>query len=299
MSEQYSTPPAAPAARPRRLLPLVLIGIGLLVLVSNAGPLGSMLWSVLWPIGLVAVGVDLITEGRQRRRIGISALLSLVVLAPLIGGARLMDGGSAELRNDMRGGAESHLALGDVDRVRAEIHQMAGELEIGALPDDSSAVVRINDEGRIKSRVVEDRIGELDVTTREHWGGDVELQLTRGVPLDLTIDLAAGSAKPLNFEELQLEKLDLKLRTGEAEVLLPERGVMDVMVSGDVGSVQIRVPEELPAQIILESGIGETEYDEDRFREENGVLVSEGYSAEAPNRATIRINNSVGEIEIK
>lgn len=299
MSEQSTSTSARPRVRPRRHLPLVLIGIGLLVLVSNVGPFGSVLWSVLWPVGLIAVGVDLITEGRQRRRIGLSALLGVVALAPLVGGARFVDAGRAELRNIGTGRSEPRLALADVDRLRAQIRQTAGELEIEALPDDSAEVARVDREGRISSYATAERIGVLDVTTRDQWGGDVELQLTRGVPLDLTIDIAAGSAKPLNFENLQLEKLDLTLRTGEAEMRLPDRGVMDVTVSGGVGRIEIDVPDELPARIIVESGIGEIEYDEDRFQTQNGELISEGYSAEAPSRATIRIKNAIGEIEIK
>lgn len=300
MSEQDRSTPAKAGLLPRRHLPLVLIGIGLLILVSNAGPFGSVLWSVLWPVGLIAVGVDLITEGRQRRRIGLGALLGVVALTPLIGGARFVDRGRAEFQNFGRPAAAERVELADVDRVRAQIRQTAGDLQIEALPDDSSEVARVDREGQINSYTTEDRIGVLDVTTNQRWGmGDLDLRLTRRVPLDLTVDLAAGSAEDLDLRHLQLEKLDLTVRAGDAGVRLPDQGVMDINVSGGVGSVEIDVPNDLPTQIIVDPGISEMEYDRDRFQEQNGALVSEGYSAEAPNRATIRISNSVGEIEIK
>lgn len=286
--------------RSRRNLPLVLIGIGLLILIANAGTLGSILWSVVWPIGLIAVGIDLITEGRDRRRIGIGALLGVLVLSPLIGGAQLVDQGRERVEIANRPGGEQRLGLVDVDRVRAQVRQTAGSLRIEALDEDSQDAARVEHAEQQLDYRIEDRIAILEIAPDQGWGGgELDLRLTQRVPLDLTIDVAAGSASPLDFEELQLERLDLTVNAGEAEVKLPDHGVMDVTVAGGVGSIEIEVPDDLNARIEIDSGIGEAEYDEDRFQEQDGVLLSNDYDAESPNHATIRITSSASRIAIK
>jgi hypothetical protein len=297
MSEDYSSTSSATRPRSRRHLPILLIVFGVLILAANAGPVGSVLWSVAWPIGLIAVGIDLITEGRQRRRIAVGALVGMIALTPLIGGARWINAGRAQLQ----GGADApSLALQNVDRVQARVTQPWGDLHIEALPDDSPDVARVDREGLVESYTTDDRIGMLEVSPgRQLRGDELNLELTRRVPLDLTIDLATGSDRELNLEELQLEKLNLNVQAGDATVKLPRRGVMDINISGLVSDLEIEVPDDLPARIVVDSTISDIEYDEDRFREEDGVLVSNDYNDSAPNRATINISTGAGDIEIK
>lgn len=297
MPEEYRS---STVGRPRSKLPLLLVGLGLLILTAKAGPFGSALWSVAWPIVLIAFGIDLITEGRQRRRIGVAALLGMVVLGPVVGGARFVDSAGPGADGPRQAGMQPELVLRDVDRLRAQITQTAGTLSIRALSQSSENVASVGRDGQINSYTTEDRTGVLEVAPGGSWhGGDLDLRLTRRVPLDLTVDVAAGSAEPLDFEDLQLEKLNLTVRAGQAEIKLPERGVIDVTINGGIGNVEIEVPDELAARIELASSIGDAEYDEDRFQNQDGVLLSQGYSEDAPNRVTIHVTNSAGNIEIK
>ena len=103
----------------------------------------SALWDVLWPVALIAFGIDLITEGRQRRRIIRGSVIGLLVLGPLVTGAEWIERG----RQPLVGNAPPPLvALGDVDRVEATVKLTAGNLRLEALPDDSEAIANVEQE---------------------------------------------------------------------------------------------------------------------------------------------------------
>lgn len=296
MAEEIKPAPVR-SGHKNRTIALVLIGIGALILLSNIGALSAALWSLIWPLGMLAVGLDLITQGRQRRRITIYALAALVLLTPLIAGSQLLDRDRGGFQRRER---VEQFALADVDRVRATIAQTAGDLEIEALRDRDTDVVQVSSDGAVTSYTTQGRVGVLEIAPDTRWGvGDLDVELTPNVPLDLRIDVAAGSADPLDFRGLQLERLDLTLGAGDTSLILPERGAMEITVNGTIGEIEITIPDELAARVEVQTDLGELDYDEDRFRSEDGVLISENYRDDAPNRATIRINAGPGEVTIK
>ncbi|MBC7250601.1 MAG: hypothetical protein H5T62_09990 [Anaerolineae bacterium] len=66
--------------------PLMLIGVGVVLLLANLGYLPWQAWSVLWrlwPLLLVALGIDLLIG----RRSVLGAIISAVLILLLIGGA--------------------------------------------------------------------------------------------------------------------------------------------------------------------------------------------------------------------
>ena len=85
---------------------------------------------------------------------------------------------------------------------------------------------------------------------------------------------------------------------GNAEVKLPNAGVMDVTVDSGGGNVSIEVPDDLAVQIQADASFGNVEVDE-RFQQQNNMYISEGYSDSAPNRAIIRISTTAGNIRIR
>jgi predicted membrane protein len=127
---------------------------------------------------------------------------------------------------------------------------------------------------------------------------NLELEMTRDVPLDLTLELGAVDATPLDFEDIKLEKLDLTLGAGRAEITLPDEGVMDITISGVAGEVELEVPDDLAARIEATASVGNIDVD-DRFQLQDGVYVTEDYSDEAENRATIRVTTTAGNIVIR
>jgi predicted membrane protein len=110
--------------------------------------------------------------------------------------------------------------------------------------------------------------------------------------------MGSGNIEPLDLEDIRLAKLVLQQSYGNAEIVLPGQGVMDVDIQNGFGNVEVEIPEDLAVRIEVESSVGNVEVDE-RFQLEDGAYVTANYDDDAPNRATIRITKTVGNIEIR
>ena len=131
MSEQ---PPFGPEAvaptRSRSHLAVVLVVVGLTILLAQINVLGAIVWSALLPIGMIAFGLDLLSDGRQRRRIVTGALLAAMVCAPLIGVGRAIERSDDAPRLVESGRASDLGSLAGVESVEARVALTAGNLSI-------------------------------------------------------------------------------------------------------------------------------------------------------------------------
>lgn len=288
------TPVAAPRHTNRNVA-LLLIAAGVLIVArQTSGLLGDAFWSVVWPLALIAVGADLVTEGQQRRRIMFGTLIGLVVCTPIVGGARFFDRQPAEHATRSTSGGSVGNVQG-IDQVEAKIDITAGNIGIHALPADSAAVAATAN-GEIDYDT-DDQAGQVAI--ERSWGDqNVQLDLTRQKPLDVEIDIGAGNAEALDFSDLQLKKLNLDLGAGNSEIMLPKQGVMEVDVSGAVGNVTLHIPDSLAARIEIDEGLGNLDVS-DRFQKQDDVYVTKNYQDDASNRATIKIDRGGGNITIR
>lgn len=294
MTEQRHSTPVQRSPRSRRNLALLLIGAGIIIFLSNTGVIGSAAWDVLWPLALVAVGIDLITSGQQRRRVVLGALIGAVVLIPLVSGARLLAPNDGPAPSEL---VESRIELTDVQRVQADISQTAGNLSIRPLPEDSPDLALLEEGGELQfSR--NGQVGQLRLDTAAWSGGDIDLQLTRRLPLELILSITAGNAEPIDLRDVQIQRLNLSVGGGNAEVRLPAQGVYEVNIDSVAGNVEIEVPSDVATRIQAESGFANIDVT-DRFQQQNGVYVSEDYNENAPNRVNIVVTASAGNIEIR
>lgn len=273
---------------------LLIVG-GAIILLYNSGALGSILFSTLMPIVLIAFGFDLLTEGVQRRRAMIGALLAAVVLTPLMAVAHFVEPErprpiSNSSRRDQIGNIEG------IDRVRAHVKLTAGQLSISSLSDGQDAVAAL-DSARSEEHTYrsDDRVGFFDVD--RPFADDLELSVTQRVPVDLEIEMGGGEAA-LDFEDIKLENLDVNLGTGRTEINLPDQGVMEINISGVAGEVELDVPDDLAARIEVSTQWSNVDVD-DRFQLQDGAYVTEDYSDNAENRATIRVTTTAGNIVIR
>lgn len=296
MSERYHMPTVEPP-RSRRGIALVLIGIGVAWLIGQTGVLHAALWSVLVPLLMLAVGIDLITAGGYRRRVITGALLAALVLVPLAMAAEWF--GTPEEPPRMEQAASGPIVLGarnDVERVRAEISQTAGNVTVRALGADSTDVARLAQGIDGAEFDVDDGVGELNIDTGG-WEGNIDLQVARDVPLDLSIDVDAGNADPIDLSETRLNTLDLRANAGNARVQLPAEGAMDVSIDARFGNVTIDVPRDLPATIVADARLGNIKLPE-RFRRQGDEYRTDGYNEDAANRVTIKVSASGGNITV-
>src|SRR4030067_1428909 len=73
--------------------PIILIGVGLVFLVTNLGMLSTSIWGVLlriWPVILIAMGIDLLIGRRSLigRMLALVLILAVLACGLWVGGGR-------------------------------------------------------------------------------------------------------------------------------------------------------------------------------------------------------------------
>jgi hypothetical protein len=281
-------------------LAIVLIAIGVVIMLMNFGALTwftTLRFLQLWPVVLIAVGVDLWTRGRYRLMVVLVALLAAVGLY-FSGGSLL--GTTRATTEQIEQGLES------ASRATVTITSSVSELRVTGLNDSNKLI-----SGKIDLAGGEKAIKQFsksgDVATyelRSEWsrGRAVNLRnhlwdlaLTTRVPLDLTIEAGVGRTT-LDLRDIQLSSLDINTGVGETTVNLAA-GSYKVNVNTGVGATTIRLPTDVAARVEIERGLGAVNVRGD-FDKDEDVYTSSDY-ATAENRIDLRVQGGVGAITIQ
>lgn len=287
--------------------PLILISIGLIFLLNNLGVLDWSIWAAiwrLWPILLVAAGLDILIGSR-------SALGSLIVLVLTVG---LLVGGVFLLAGDLgTGGAVSseliRQPLEGATEATVTVDPGIGWLRVSALPESAVLV-----DGQVALGMREGIEQDFAVaggkatyrlsTDRRSFGPTLgwddsrlwDLGLARDVPLALEVELGAGRAD-LDLTGLTVSDLNADMGVGRFEVVLPREGDYTARIDAAIGSVAVVVPEGLEVRVRASSPLGVRDLSDD-YRLQNGVYTSPGYDR-ADNRVDLEIELAIGKIEIR
>jgi hypothetical protein len=301
MTQQPGTP------KNTNYLPYILIVVGVLILIGNLGPgFGSVFRSIgsllnLWPIALIAVGVDLITAGKYRTIvIGAAVVIALVLLfVPSMGG-RMAGAGE---RQDVS------IPLEGASAVDVSIDMGVARLTLGSsstLADAVSGVVQPS--GGERFEMDSSRRGStLEVELRSRMtrgsfnlnvfgamdGGTWDLDLTERVPIDLEIDAGIGTSE-LDLRNVLLSGFDLDAGVGSVEATLPG-GDYAGSIDGGVGSITLRLPRGAPARIEVDTGLGGVSTGGD-FQRSGDVYTTANYDG---NGVRLSINAGVGQVRIE
>lgn len=292
----------------RALLPILLIAAGVLLLLGRAGLFD---WSLafgilqLWPLLLIAVGVDILTGGRFR---------AAVVIATVVVGAVLWQvpawspfgGTPAEVR-------AIEYPLDGARAAEIELHHGVGVLDVSALARGDGRLMA----GRLSTgrgeRVdvdyrVDGGVAELELSSEQRGtgfgfdGGRTErrwdLELARDVPIDLTIDTGVGEST-FALRQLTLTGLDLDAGVGEVRVELPTSGGYAADIDAGVGEVIVVIPTSVEASVEVETGLGGADV-QGAWIVDDGVYRTEGYaSASAGERIELDVSGGVGQLTIR
>jgi len=292
--------------------PVVLISLGVVFLLNNLGVVSWDIWYTLlqmWPILLVAIGIDLIFG----RRSGFFAAITAVVILAMFAGAFWLFGISGQVWS---GDQVSRSILQDAEGAESaevDISINVGELYIEALPEDSHLLI----DGEI-------RIGEYEtVTEKFHLVGDTatfsldtrgqqyhpgwifsegndpnkqwDLAINPDLPLDLRLDSGVGRSE-IDLTGMTLESVEIDTGVGEVVLTLPADGEYDVHLSGGVGQLVIRIPNEVGARISIDTGLGDSNISGD-FYYRNGYYYSDEYQ-DAEEKVEIYLDGGVGSIRV-
>ncbi len=316
-----------PTHRPRRrppsfFWPIVLIGAGVLLLLSNLGYFPWQSWNVLWrlwPLLLIALGIDVLIG----RRSIFGAIISGLLILMLIGGAVavVFFAQNIPALSNLTQPAEwrtRHIeySLGDVERGSVDIDWTSMPGYLSALGDSPNLI-----EGDITYRGelifdVHVRGDQADVELDSHFSGPWfgsfdfgrragerwDVGLSPDVLFDLTLDAGSGSCD-FDLTGLQVSDLFLDVGSGSVDLALPTGSTFEARFDGGSGSLDIILPESVGARVVLDSGSGSFRPDE-RFRlvegerDDDGVWETGNFDT-AEQTIVLRIDQGSGSINIR
>jgi len=292
--------------------PIILLGAGVVFLLNNLGILSWDIWNTLlwlWPVLLIAVGLDILVGRRFPLGSALLALLLVVVLVLAVQGAVRLPVVASNAGVDRTETVQQ--ALGEQERATVDIKFGSGGFNLYALPEGSTQLVEgtldlSRNEELNKSYRESGGAGYFTLASSGSWasipdvfteeGKSWELGLSREIQLDLEIDAGAGKSM-LDLVGLNLRRLVVDGGVGQVTVKLPNRGRYDVQVDGGVGQMILMVPEGLAARVHVDGGLGGVDAQGD-FQKQGSEYVTGDYS-DAENRATVEIDGGVGQVVIR
>jgi hypothetical protein len=280
-------------------LAIVLIAIGVVIVLMNAGILNwftTLRVLQLWPVALIAIGVDLWTKGRYR---------FIVIVAALIAAVGLYVSGGSMLGTTRATTEQISQGLEFASRATVTITSGVSDLRVNGLDDSSNlisgkidlaagerAIKRFDKNGDVATYELRSESQGRMMNVRNHlW----DLALTTRIPLDLKVETGVGRST-LDLRDVQLSDLIINTGVGETNLTLAT-GTYKADVSTGVGAMTIRLPDDVAAKVSLERGLGAVTVRGD-FDKAEDVYTSPDY-ATADNRIDLQVQGGVGAITIQ
>ena len=255
--------------------PVLTIGIGLIILATNFGLLSWTSWITvlrLWPILLIAIGLDIFVG---RKSIILSSAAVLLTLSILVAGL-WFSGTIAGVEGIAQNSLGSVLlteqieqSLDGADTAKVTVESSVGSLYIEALSSSDNLI-----EGTIyagKNETIRQYFKEQDGEATYILDSDLsikvpfinfeknqytwDLALNRDTPLDLKLSLGVGESI-LDFADLHISDLDVHIGVGQVTIELPV-GDYKAFIEGGVGQTVVVLPSEGNIRLDVQSGVGE------------------------------------------
>lgn len=288
--------------------PVILIGLGIILLLNNLGILEWSVWEVilrLWPVLLIAWGLDLIIG---RRSIW-GSLLALVLIVALlaaalwlfgagIGTGRVVD--AEEIRQALDGATQAEIVIAPA----------VGTLHVEALPESANLVegaIRLGSGERATPEFAV--VGEMATFTLRSEGVAFgpfvgswddqrgwDLGLNPDVPLQLEVSLSVGKSD-VDLTSLTVSDLEVSMGVGQTTVILPDKGRFRAKIEGAIGQTIVAIPEGMAARIHVDTGLAGSQLP-DEYQRHGDVYTSPGYES-ADNRVDLKVSQAIGNIAIR
>ena len=285
--------------------PILLIGLGLLLLLSNLGWISGSIWNILlrmWPVVLIVVGIDLLIG---RRSVWGSILMVALILAVLAGGywvanATLPVRGAASAESvsvPLAGARQAEISLhGSAGRIVVHAGTASGPLLEAQVPllqgetlrkDVQTSGTGVNVDLRTEGVVIFPNVSVRNA------GWDVAIHPE--TPTVLRIDLGAGEIL-VAAEKISLEDLKVNLGVGRIEIEVgPE--VRSIDVSTGIGETTLVLPAGLAARVRASVALGGTDVPAGYVRQ-GEWYVSPDFQG-ASTFVEVRVSLAIGSIHIR
>ena len=264
---------------------VVSIGIGTVLLLNNLGYLTINAWDIalrLWPVLLIAWGLDLVVGKRKYWSAVIGITLGLALMAG-IGWLALNQG----VLTGERTGAEVQTFSQSLEKARSasvNLSTIAGLVQIadGAKPAnlvegrtsvqgiDHKREYRVNRGDGSFTMKPGDGFSVTNITNSPEW----DLHFNPDIPLSMVVSLVVGELD-IDASPLEIESLDGRVTVGLLDVTLPEKGDFRGSLENVIGQIIIRVPPGTALTINSDVIITAVSYPED-FHRRGDLILSPG-----------------------
>jgi hypothetical protein len=311
-----ATPSPYPDPRPHRtplLGPLLLISAGVVFLLNNLGVLPWSVWETLgrlWPLILIAIGIDLVIG----RRNPLASML--VVLAVLGAGAAFVVANGDFTAPGALTTAPVNIRLNNATSADVRVDLGVGNLSIGSMSGDAKLLATgnldyfethgaprqdVTESGDTANVELAGRAGRWNFGSNWFNGSRSpgwQINLNESMPLDLEVDSGTGNLT-LDLEKLQVSTLKVDSGTGNASITLPANPRnTTVDIDGGTGNLELILPQNVEARIEVDSGIGNTNVEARFSKQSEDTYESSGYST-ATNKLTIKVDHGIGNLNIQ
>jgi hypothetical protein len=290
--------------------PILLIALGIFFLLSNLGIVTWSFWEAaarLWPIVLIALGLDLLVG----RRSFLGSMLVVLVTAGLLAAGLVWIG--PDSRSGERVSDSVSQPLNGAESAQVDINFGVGDLHLSELPAGSPLLIegtlryderqpqRVEQSFAVRSGVAHYELAARGSATGIPFSGrgplhSWDLSLNRDVPLALSIRTGVGTSE-LDLRSLNLSGLTIDSGVGQTTVHMPAQGQISGTINGGVGELIIQIPDGLPARIDVRTGLGNSQIGGDFVRDGN-VYTSPGYET-AVDRLDLELRAGVGQVTVR
>ena len=300
--------------------PVVLIGVGVILLLSNLGIFPENGWAILWrfwPLALIALGIDVLMGRRSLGGAIAGGVLVLLLLGMALGAVFFAEqvpvlmelGHPAELHTE-------HIAhpLNGAESAKVSINWPSRPGYLYALEDSANLiegdiayygqrVFRVNQENRHTDVTLDSfaqgvSFGINFDDKKSEW----RVGLNPNVALDLWLDSGSGSCN-FDLTGLAMKHLNLDSGSGSIHLTLPDAGNFSGDIDSGSGSVTIILPKNVGLRVELDDGSGSFDPGGRLVlvsgeKDDDGVWETENYD-KADYQIELDINQGSGSIRIE
>jgi hypothetical protein len=296
--------------RPSLFWPIILIGVGAILLLSNLNIITGNPWAIVWrllPVLLIAMGLDILVGHRSGVGSIVGGLLGLAVIGlvlwvliakPALPGltfsgnlqtqhiqAPLNNAQTAKVSISFATGTNDLKALIDSPNLIEGDLSFYGTIDFTPSTDGSTANIRLSESG-----------GSFGFPFMSDSGEKWSIGLNTKVTYDLDLNMGVGTST-IDLSKLTLTNAKLSVGVGQVEVRLPSTGKFNFKIDGGVGTLKIRLPSRLGVHIDLDSGLGSFNAGSRLRSIGNNVYETDGFSS-ASDQITLKIDAGVGSINV-
>lgn len=256
--------------------PVLMIGAGFILLLNYFGPRSMISWTQiiqLWPILIIAVGIDVIFKGQT----GWKSLLGVALSIILIGAAVFLAFQGVQVQAEYLNISEDYSP--DVKNAALDL-----SLDVGVLVVEPGSRAGRLISGSVTPRTVADDLDEVqgrqiyELSSTQPalfpYTGRWELMITPDLSLDLQIATSVGEML-LDLDGLELDSLQVNQGVGRMFLSLPEEASGELLIKQGVGVIEIEIPEDIRIAVDAQNGLSRVRFPAD-FELDEGYFASPG-----------------------